>query len=151
MFRNAGVRPKPGSSVPLLVLGLLVAGVALATTSCRPSASDEGDLLIDLSVSPTPPATGPARLTIRVTERTGAPVERALVQVQGTMSHPGMPAKTMSAKPEGDGRFVVEAWEFSMAGDWILTVSVGLPDRRSAQREFPLRAIGAPTPEDPGT
>ncbi len=121
------------------------------TSACRPSSSDEGDLIIDLSVSPTPPATGPARLTIRVTERTGAPVERALVQVQGTMSHPGMAVKTVSAKPEGDGRFVVEAFDFTMAGDWILTVSVGLPDRRSAQRDFPLRAIGVPAREDPGT
>lgn len=151
MVGKARIRPKPASSVPALVVGLVVAGVTLTTAACRPSASDEGDLVIDLSVSPTPPATGPARLTIMVTERTGAPVERALVQVQGTMSHPGMPTTTVSARDEGGGRFVVDAFDFSMAGDWILTVSVGLPDRRSAQRDFPLRAIGAPSPEDPGT
>ncbi len=151
MFGHAGVGPKSWTSLPTLLLPLLVAGFALNTSACRPSSSDEGDLIIDLSVSPTPPATGPARLTIRVTERTGAPVERALVQVQGTMSHPGMAVKTVSAKPEGDGRFVVEAFDFTMAGDWILTVSVGLPDRRSAQRDFPLRAIGVPAREDPGT
>lgn len=131
----------------LLKCGL--AGVLiLAAVACRGSSTPESGLQIDLSVSPTPPAVGPARLTIRITDPEGRVIDRALVIVQGTMSHPGMSPTSVEAKPSGDGRFVVEEFDFSMAGDWILSVSVGLPDRRSAERDFPLRAVGSD--DDPG-
>jgi hypothetical protein len=116
----------------------------LTAFACRGSSVPQSEFQIDLSVSPTPPAVGPARLTIRITDPEGRIVERAMVHVQGTMSHPGMTPTTVTARPTGDGRFAVEAFEFSMAGDWILNVAVGLPDGRSAQRDFPMRAVGAP-------
>ena len=124
------------------------AALVLTALACRGSSVAEGGFEIDLSVSPTPPAVGPARLTIRVTDPEGMIVDQALVLVQGTMSHPGMTPTTVTARPTGDGRFAVEAFDFSMAGDWILNVAVGLPDGRSAQRDFPMRAVGAPDDPD---
>lgn len=131
----------------LLELGCAGA-VVLTAVACRGSSVPESEFQIDLSVSPTPPAVGPARLTIRILDPDGVPVERAMVHVQGTMSHPGMRPVTVRARPTGDGRFAVEAFEFSMAGDWILNVAAGLPDGRSAQRDFPMRAVGAPNAPD---
>ncbi len=138
------VRPRIRRFLQLGCAGALV----LTAVACRGSSVPENRFEIDLSVSPTPPAVGPARLTIRITDPDGIPVERAMVHVQGTMSHPGMRPTTVTARPTGDGRFAVEEFNFSMAGDWILNVAVGLPDGRSAQRDFPMRAVGAPNDSD---
>ena len=45
---------------------------------------------MELGNSPTPPAVGPARLIISLTDSAGVPVEGARVVVEGNMSHAGM-------------------------------------------------------------
>jgi len=98
---------------------------------CR-GAPDTGDagLVLDLAISPTPPAVGPARLIITLSDSTGAPVDGAEILVEGNMSHAGMVPVLGTAEAEGNGRYSVPEFRFSMAGDWILTTRATLPDGR---------------------
>lgn len=133
--------------IPSLLLVLLL----FLIPACRGPGTAEGDFAIDLSVSPTPPAVGPARLTVRLTSESGDPVAGADVAIEGTMSHPGMNPERAETMEEVPGVYVAELFDFTMAGDWVLIVSAAHPDGRSATRTFPMRAVGAPVHEQDGS
>lgn len=120
---------------------LILMGSLLLVAGCRGDTAPQSDFHFDLSVSPTPPAVGPARLTVTIEDTAGVRVGGLSVEVEGTMTHPGMNPSMADAVEQDDGRYVVEAFDFSMAGDWILIVRARHPDGRLGEREFPLRAV----------
>lgn len=105
---------------------------------------DEGDgsLTLDLAFSPTPPAVGPARLIIILEDTAGVPVEGARVVIEGNMSHAGMVPVLATAEAEGPGRYGVAAFEFTMAGEWVLTVEANLPDGRVVRAQEVTNVVG---------
>lgn len=132
------------STIPVLAL------VAGALLGCRGNPDSPAAFDVDLSVSPTPPAVGPARLVIRVSEPgEEEPLPGLTVEVEGLMTHPGMNPVTASAIATEDGRYRVDAFEFTMAGDWIVVVNASHPDGRRVRAEFPMRAVGPPTSQGP--
>jgi len=128
-----------------------VVGTLLATSlllACRGDGRPTSDFEIDLSVSPTPPAVGPARLGLTILDPDGVEVPGLTVEVEGTMTHAGM-APVLARAPEvSAGRYVVPAFDFNMAGDWVIIVRARHPDGRVGYREFPMRAV-APFPTGP--
>jgi len=128
----------------------LLAGCAalflLGAAGCR-GVEGEGDpaVSVKIGISPTPPLVGPTRLLLEV-ERNGEPVQGARVAIEGNMSHAGMVPVLDSAREESPGRYGVEAFRFTMAGDWILEVRVELPDGGSALRRIPVRVSGGDPP-----
>jgi hypothetical protein len=128
-----------------LALTLLVAG-------CR-GAPETGDpsLVLEVAISPTPPAVGPARLIITLHDTAGVPLEGAEIRVEGNMSHAGMVPVLATAEEEGEGRYAVPDFRFTMAGDWILTTRATLPDDRWVQTMMSTPVVGAPTGMRPDT
>ncbi len=126
-----------GSLLALLVL--------LPIGGCR-EAEPQGDpgLILELGISPTPPAVGPARLIISLRDTLGNPVEGADVQVEGNMSHAGMVPVTGTASVRGPGVYVLPDFRFTMAGGWILTVTARLPDGREATTRRTTNVVGPP-------
>jgi hypothetical protein len=115
----------------------------LALGGCRENL-DRGDpgLILDVAISPTPPAVGPARLIITLEDTAGAPVAGATIVVEGNMSHAGMIPVMDTARVEAAGRYGISAFEFTMAGDWILTLRAQLPDGRWARLDRPTNVVG---------
>jgi hypothetical protein len=111
------------------------AALALAAsflmTGCRgaPETGD-GGLALELAISPTPPAVGPARLIITLRDTVGDPLDGAEILVEGNMSHAGMVPVLGTAEAEGGGRYAIPEFRFTMAGEWILTARATLPDGR---------------------
>lgn len=108
-----------------LALGALL---ALALVACDPpddgneaSASADG-LSVEAQVVDEP-AVGPSEVEVTVHEG-GEPVTDAEVEVTGDMTHAGMVPVVAPAPHDEGGRYRTEGFEFSMAGDWILTVTV---------------------------
>jgi hypothetical protein len=58
------------------------------------------------------------------------------------MSHAGMVPVVDTAVAEDPGRYGISGFEFTMAGDWILTVEATLPDGRRAQIDRPTSVVG---------
>jgi hypothetical protein len=113
-----------------------LAATALVLAGCRGDRpADDLPVHVQVSSAPTPPIVGPVRLVLTVSDGEGAPVEASEVRVEGTMTHAGMVPVHETARPEGEGRWVVPEFEFTMGGDWILIVEVELPDGRVATRE----------------
>jgi hypothetical protein len=129
-----------GSLLALLVL--------LPICGCR-EAEPPGDpgLILELGISPTPPAVGPARLIISLRDTLGNPVDGADVRVEGNMSHAGMVPVTGTAMVQGPGLYVLPDFRFTMAGGWMLTVTARLPDGREASTRRNTNVVGAPQRE----
>jgi hypothetical protein len=126
-----------GSLLALLVL--------LPLGGCR-EAEPPGDpgMILELAISPTPPAVGPARLIISLRDTLGNPLDGADVQVEGNMNHAGMVPVTGTALVQGPGLYVLPDFRFTMAGGWILTVTARLPDGREASTRRTTNVVGAP-------
>lgn len=116
--------------------------LALSLAACRQSQQtppqDENAITIDLQVSPEPPITGDATLVITLTDKDGQPVRNAMLEVRGDMTHAGMqPVSAVAEESRPDGIYRVP-FQWSMSGDWIVTVNVTLPDGKTAQKTFDL-------------
>jgi hypothetical protein len=116
---------------------------ALLFCGCRGEA-EVGDpgLALTVAISPTPPAVGPARLIVTLSDTSGAPLEGAVIVVEGNMSHAGMLAVVDTAVAEGPGAYGIPEFIFTMAGDWILDVQATLPDGRWVRTRYPANVVG---------
>jgi hypothetical protein len=121
----------------MLALLLILPLIAACRQSARPVETTAG-VEIALEIEPQPPTVGAATLRVIVTDAEGNPVEDASVDVRGDMDHAGMvPVLGAADASGGDGRYVVP-FEWTMGGDWIVTVTVTLPGGETATEEFTL-------------
>jgi hypothetical protein len=123
-----------------LVCALLAAAAAGA---CRRGA-DTAPLKVSWTLTPQPPAVGPATLALTVTDAAGAPVSTAAVRVEAQMTHAGMAPVTAdaTANPDTPGAYTAR-FAFTMAGDWVLLVSVVLPDGGRTTKRIDVRGVHA--------
>jgi nitrogen fixation protein FixH len=123
-----------------LVLSLMVAASVLngCQRASRKAPADQApDVRVTLVVEPAPPAVGDARVVVQLADASGKPIDGAAVNVRGDMSHAGMQPVLATAAEETGGAYAAD-FEWTMAGDWIVTVTAVLPDGRTATRQFDL-------------
>ena len=83
---------------------------------------------------PDDPVVGPAQVEVFLLDGdTG--VEGADVEVVGDMTHAGMEPVIADAGTVEPGLYRTEDFRFTMAGDWILTVTATLPDGTTVREE----------------
>ena len=122
---------------------LLYIILALSLAACRQSQqtpqTNDAAITIDLRVSPEPAATGDTTLLITLTDKAGAPIREARLEVRGDMTHAGMQPVSAIAQeePDSSGQYSVP-FEWTMSGDWIVTVSVTLPNGETSKKTFDL-------------
>ena len=119
--------------VRLCLLFLFVAGVAGCHTAWT------GDIRIEPEVEPQPPRVGRVTITVRVTQ-SGKPVTGAQIKLEGNMSHAGMAPVFADAREVEAGRYSANM-ELTMAGDWILSVHVNMPDGTKADQQFDIKGV----------
>ncbi len=124
----------------LLILVSLVAG-------CSRGEDDDSDstlgVTVEIAVTPDPPAVGPATVEVILTDEAGDPINGADLEIQGTMSHAGMEPVIVDATESQNGRYVSQGFEFSMGGDWIVTVRGTLPDGEQIEQTFDLKGVAS--------
>jgi len=117
---------------------------ALAGCGLRRVEVDQApEITVRVLTSPTPPRVGPAEITLELLDPAGLGVDHALLQVRGDMIHPGMAPVDGIVGQSVRGQYPV-TFEWSMAGDWILTVDGQLQDGRRLLRTFELRVESPP-------
>lgn len=130
------------------VVPAVIAGLLLLTAGCRQSAGGvpldseaaggASGLRLELVAEPAEPVVGPARWRVTLLDSEGRAVEGASVSVRGDMTHAGMvPVEAEAVEQEG-GVYLAD-FEWTMAGDWIVTVTAQLPDGRAASETFAYR------------
>jgi len=104
--------------IRFLPLAVALAGCVAACGRTAPAA----EVRVEWTLTPTPPAVGPAILVVRCVDFAGEPVRGASLKVEGHMTHPGM-TPVLADFVEREAGVYHAAFEFTMSGDWILLVS----------------------------
>lgn len=121
----------------LVLLSIFVGG-------CRRSSSQNesaSDVNMALAVDPAAPVVGSATLRITLTDTNDKPINDASLEIRGDMTHAGMEPILASVDASQAGVYEVP-FEWTMGGDWIVTVTATLADDRIAIREFDLIVSG---------
>lgn len=100
-----------------------------------------GDIQVEMRVTPDPPEVGPAVIEVALRDGDGEPINGAELEIEGNMNHAGMQPVIVEAGGEQDGRYTSDGFEFTMGGDWIITVRGTLPDGREIERTFDLQGV----------
>ena len=116
----------------------LICGVLLLSVGCRPPAEEASDLFVTWDVQPDPPRVGEARVTVALADSSGSPVAGADVDLEGTMTHPGMQPASSDTREVSPGRYEGRI-DLSMRGDWVLLLEATLADGRKVSRQKDLR------------
>lgn len=115
---------------------LLVLAIVLVGCERDPVSDDEApEILVDLFVDPYPPVKGDTLLEIIVEDPDERPIDGVDLDVKGDMTHAGMKPRVGIVTAVGGGSYDVD-FEWTMAGDWVLTVTGILPDGRKFVRTF---------------
>lgn len=119
----------------LIILALLC---LIGTTACeRASQNREAAVRIELIGPLFPPPVGTGQVMVKVSDLEGNPVDDAEVTIRGDMAHAGMVPVLSEAEPIGAGTYQA-GLEWTMAGDWVVTVTAGLADGRQTSQSFDL-------------
>jgi hypothetical protein len=127
----------------VLLLGLLILALAACGRIERTGGlglqpvPDDG-FTVTLTTDPAPPVVGPNMLTIALLDADGHPVEGAEIEVIGNMTHAGMIPSVGILRGAASGDYRI-ALDFTMAGDWIIDITLSPPAGKEIVRHLPLR------------
>lgn len=100
---------------------------------------EEADVTITLNVAQN--TVGAAQVDVQLADADGQLISGAVVQLRGDMTHAGMQPVITSMNDLGNGQYRADDFEFTMAGDWILTVQADLPDGTGVERMFDVPGV----------
>lgn len=117
----------------------LVLLILLLAFACQKTAKPP-DITLQYEIAPQPPRTGVATIDLKLTDKNGAAVGGARVDLEGNMSHAGMAPVSGEAKEIETGKYR-GTLQLTMAGDWIVLVHITLPDGQKLQRQIELSGV----------
>jgi len=130
-------------TIAVAAFGLTLAGAAAAATQVHDPAlmrtSEKGHFRVQISSDASPiPMRRIHSWTIRLSDDTGRPVERAAIRVNGGMPdhHHGLPTRPQVAATEVPGVYKINGLRFSMTGWWVLSLDIATPDGRADSITF---------------
>lgn len=133
-------RPRRAVLIVSALLAVLLAACDPPDEGTDAATSDGDGMRVEARVDGEP-VVGAATVVVTVHEG-DAPVTDAEVEVTGDMTHAGMTPVVATAPHESDGTYRTEGFEFTMAGDWILTVDAVAPDGSEAGTTLELTVPG---------
>jgi hypothetical protein len=120
----------------LLMAILLLPAVAACGAGGEQATADD----IQITLTASPPGETTSYLVVHLTGPDDQPVTDATVTVEGNMNHAGMvPVLADPVRDDADG--TVDGsyripFQFTMLGDWIITVSVERPDGSEVEQNI---------------
>lgn len=124
----------------------LLIGLLLPACQRQDRNQDEApEMQVDLEFLPNPAQVGPVELHLEIKDPLDQPVRVSLLEVRGDMNHAGMTPSFGEGVEVLPGTYRVP-FEWTMGGDWTLTVTARLVDGRELRRSFPLRVKSAEGP-----
>lgn len=118
---------------------LLVFLLVTLSFACQKTAKPP-DIALQYEIAPQPPRAGTTTINLKLTDKNGAPVSGARVDLEGNMSHAGMSPVSGDAKEIETGKYR-GTLQLTMAGDWIVLVNVTLSDGQKLQRQIELSGV----------
>ena len=113
--------------------------ITLLAFACQKTAKPP-DIAVQYEIAPQPPRAGAITIDLKLTDKNGAAVGGARVDLEGNMSHAGMAPVSGEAKEIETGKYR-GTLQLTMAGDWIVLVHITLPDGQKLQRQIELSGV----------
>lgn len=107
---------------------------------CKRSDAPTADVQVSLTLDPSPPVVGEARVVAAFADAQGHPLEVRDVKLEGNMNHAGMQPTFASLKAAGPSKHE-GTLQFTMGGDWFILVTAHLPDGRAFERRIDVRGV----------
>ena len=124
------------------LITLLIVVLGLLSACGGRNSNQENNSNLDISVKPQSMEVGQTDLIISITEKeSGDPINDASVAIKGDMSHAGM-QPVLGESSSGDNGVYTIPYEWTMAGDWFITVDVTLADGTAVSERFDFSGIG---------
>lgn len=120
--------------IMLLLVTVLIVGSGCARASRQ---ADSSGITMTLTAIPYPPHIGTSRLVIQVADEDGSPIDDARLSIKGDMTHAGM-IPVLAEVNGGEAGVYEVPLEWTMAGDWVITIDLSLADGRSTRQRFDL-------------
>jgi hypothetical protein len=113
--------------------------ISLLSACARRQAVDQApELLVDLTIIPSPPSPGATLLQIQITDPDGESPGNFDLSIRGDMSHAGM-EPVIVEEARGESGIYAIPFKWTMAGDWFVTITATLPDGRLLLRTIPVQ------------
>jgi len=125
----------------LILLALLLSPILAGCGRISRQGDQAADVTMTLTVHPDPPGVGPANMTLSLTGADGSPIDGAKIEIKGDMTHAGMQPVLAQAEARESGTYET-SFEWTMGGDWIVSVTADLPDGRTTTRQFTYTVEG---------
>lgn len=126
---------------PIAILLGLALGLVLAACDGQASAAD---IDIQMRVEFDPRAQiGPVECEVELVDASGRPLSGADLEIEGNMNHAGMVPVVAEPEEVAPGRYC-GPFEFTMGGDWLITVRGTLADGRRLERTTEVRGVSRP-------
>ncbi|MEM7130312.1 MAG: FixH family protein [Chloroflexota bacterium] len=122
------------STMLLAIFVLILAGCAPAA----PQTASEAGLQMSVDVMPDPPAVGEGMLMVTLADSSGTPINDATLNVQGDMTHAGMVPVIRDVEGGAEEGVYSVPFEWTMGGDWIVTVLAVMSDGTEVEQTFDL-------------
>ncbi|TFH35463.1 MAG: hypothetical protein E4G99_07240 [Anaerolineales bacterium] len=121
-----------------ILSAVIILAFMLPACSRRTTVDQAPELSVELEIVPAPPRPGSSTLIIQISDENGTGLGELTLAVRGDMSHAGMGPILVDAVTSASSLYSVP-FEWSMAGDWVLTISSTLADGRRLIRTLPVR------------
>jgi hypothetical protein len=126
-----------------MLKGLLI-GVGFffvcAGGACHKPTESPATIKMQHEITPQPPHTGAAAITISLTDSFGKAVTGAHVGIEGDMTHAGMGPVFSEARELEPGRYRANL-KFSMGGDWVVLVHATLSNGQKFEDQFEVKGV----------
>jgi hypothetical protein len=122
------------------LLVLFIFSAMLLSVTCRKVSEPANQVSIQLEGNQQTFRIGRETIAFTLKDALGKPSTGARVSLEANMSHAGMAPVFADATEVGPGSYrgVVE---FSMAGDWIITIHARLADGQKVERQFEVKGV----------
>jgi hypothetical protein len=125
-------------------LALTICLAAVSGSGCgREKKAGEPPIGVAWELAPDPPAMGESTFFFTLTDSTtGSPVAGATVRLEGNMNHAGMKPVFSTAREIAPGQYEAPI-EFTMGGDWFVSLEATLADGRVLHRQVDVPGVRA--------
>lgn len=119
---------------------LLILATLVLFSGCSRSSGSLSQITVETEITPKPTRVGPVAVEFRIKDQAGKPVTSAQARVEANMTHAGMAPVFGTAKEVAPGVYR-SAIELSMAGDWIVTLHITMPDGQTLERQAEIKGV----------
>jgi hypothetical protein len=112
----------------------------LLISGCSRSANSLDRITVETGVTPSPAHVGPVTVDFKIKDGSGKSITGARAKLEANMTHPGMAPVFADAIEIAPGQYRCPL-EFSMAGDWVITIRITLQDGQKLERPFEVRGV----------